>query len=248
MRSALFLKKRCLCGQVPAYIVKIKNLVTVMNYLWGFMITAGIVYAAFNGTLPEVTQAAVDSSKEAVTLCVTMTGVMSLWVGLMRIAEKAGIIQGAVRGLKPFLRFLFPDIPKGHTANQYIAENFIANVFGLGWAATPAGIRAVEELEKLEEERREGKIGNEPDGTAGRGRKKRKVPAVAKGTASNEMCTFLILNISSLQLIPVNMIAYRSQYGSVNPAAIVGPAIVATAVSTAVAAVYCKVRCRMRRG
>lgn len=79
----------------------------------------------------------------------------------------------------------------------------------------------MEELEKLEEERREGKCGNEPDGTAGRGRKKRKVSAVAKGTASNEMCTFLILNISSLQLIPVNMIAYRSQYGSVNPAVIV---------------------------
>jgi len=218
-----------------------------MNYLWGFMITAGIVYAAFNGTLPEVTQAAVDSSKEAVTLCVTMTGVMSLWVGLMRIAEKAGIIQGAVRGLKPFLRFLFPDIPKGHAANQYIAENFIANVFGLGWAATPAGIRAVEELEKLEEERREGKIGNEPDGTAGRGRKKRKVPAVAKGTASNEMCTFLILNISSLQLIPVNMIAYRSQYGSVNPAAIVGPAIVATMVSTLIAIMFCKIIERLGR-
>lgn len=99
----------------------------------------------------------------------------------------------------------------------------------------------MEELEKLEEERREGKCGNEPDGTAGRGRKKRKVSAVAKGTASNEMCTFLILNISSLQLIPVNMIAYRSQYGSVNPAGIVGPAIVATMVSTLVAIIYCKV-------
>lgn len=98
----------------------------------------------------------------------------------------------------------------------------------------------MEELEKLEEERREGKCGNEPDGTAGRGRKKRKVSAVAKGTASNEMCTFLILNISSLQLIPMNIIAYRSQYGSVNPTAIVGPGIVATAVSTLVAIVFCK--------
>ena len=197
-----------------------------MNYLWGFMITAGIVYAAFNGTLPEVTQAAVDSSKEAVTLCVTMTGVMSLWVGLMRIAEKAGIIQGAVRGLKPFLRFLFPDIPKGHAANQYIAENFIANVFGLGWAATPAGLKAMEELAKLENDRRRGRL---PE------------PVRKKGIASNEMCTFLIINISSLQLIPVNVIAYRSQYGSVNPAAIVGPGIVATAVSTVAAVVYCKV-------
>lgn len=201
-----------------------------MNYLWGFMITAGIVYAALNGTLPEVTQAAVDSSKEAVTLCITMTGVMSLWVGLMRIAEKAGIIQGAVRGLKPFLRFLFPRIPKEHAANQYIAENFIANVFGLGWAATPAGLKAMEKLAQLEEERRESRS-----------------EGVPKGTASNEMCTFLILNISSLQLIPVNIIAYRSQYGSVNPTAIVGPGIAATAVSTAVAVVFCKLMDRKRR-
>ncbi len=203
-----------------------------MNYLWGFMITAGIVYAAFNGTLPEVTQAAVDSSKEAVTLCVTMTGVMSLWVGLMRIAGKGGIIQGAVRGLKPFLRFLFPDIPKGHAANQYIAENFIANVFGLGWAATPAGLKAMEELAKLENDRRRGRL---PE------------PVRKKGIASNEMCTFLIINISSLQLIPVNVIAYRSQYGSVNPAAIVGPGIVATAVSTLVAVIFCKMMDGKRR-
>lgn len=97
-----------------------------MNYLWGFMITAGIVYAALTGTLPDVTQAAIESSKEAVTLCITMTGVMSLWVGLMRIAEKSGIIHNAVSRLKPFLRFLFPRIPKNHPANQYIAENFIA--------------------------------------------------------------------------------------------------------------------------
>ena len=89
-----------------------------MNYLWGFMMLAGIVYASFHGTLPEVTQAAVDSSKEAVTLCITMTGVMSLWVGLMRIAEHAGIISGAVRMLKPFLHFLFPNLPKNHPARD----------------------------------------------------------------------------------------------------------------------------------
>lgn len=164
-----------------------------MNYLWGLMIVSGIVYAALTGTLPEVTQAAIDSSKEAVTLCITMVGVMSLWVGLMRIAEKAGIIAGAVRWLKPFLRFLFPGIPKEHLANQYIAENFIANVFGLGWAATPAGLRAMEELSKLEDDRRRGRLPG---------------PVRKKGIASNEMCTFLIINISSLQLIPVNVIAY----------------------------------------
>ena len=203
-----------------------------MNYLWGLMIVSGIVYAALTGTLPEVTQAAIDSSKEAVTLCITMVGVMSLWVGLMRIAEKAGIIAGAVRWLKPFLRFLFPGIPKEHLANQYIAENFIANVFGLGWAATPAGLRAMEELSKLEEERRQGRLPG---------------PVRRKGIASNEMCTFLIINISSLQLIPVNVIAYRSQYGSVNPAGIVGAGIVATAVSTIVAVVYCKMMDGKRR-
>ncbi len=204
-----------------------------MNYLWGCMIVAGIVYAALTGSLPDVTQAAIDSSKEAVTLCVTMTGVMALWMGLMRIAEKSGIISSAVRCMKPILRILFPRIPKGHSANQYIAENFIANVFGLGWAATPAGIKAMEELAQLEKER-----GNQTylpeSGDIKSGRMER--------VASNEMCTFLILNISSLQLIPVNMIAYRQQYGSVNPAGIIAPAIVATFISTLTAVAYCKVR------
>ena len=153
----------------------------MLNYLWGFMIVIGIVYAAFTGKLPAVTNAALDSSKEAVTLCITMLGVMSLWVGLMRIAENCGIISGAARTLNPFLRFMFPKVPKGHKANEYISTNIIANVFGLGWAATPAGLKAMEELGELN------------------GRSK---------IASKDMCTFLILNVSSFQLIPVNMIAY----------------------------------------
>lgn len=197
-----------------------------MNLLWGFMIVVGVIFAAFNGTLPEVTEAAIGSAKEAVALCITMMGVMSLWVGVMRVAENAGIIEAATKKMSPFLRFLFPNIPKGHPANQYIATNMIANMFGLGWAATPAGLKAMEELAKLEEGRREGTL-------PGIGRE--------KGTASNEMCIFLIVNISSLQLISVNMIAYRSQYGSVNPAAVVGPGIVATAVSTLAAVVFCKI-------
>lgn len=229
-----------------------------MNYLWGFMILIGVVFAAFNGTLPEVTEAAVSSAKEAVALCITMMGVMSFWVGIMRIAENAGIIEGATKKLKPFLRFLFPNIPKDHPANRFIATNMIANVFGLGWAATPAGLRAMEELAKLEAERREAET--VPKGMlreqerkeykrryrGGRplGREQKAVPA---GVASNEMCTFLIINISSLQLISVNIIAYRSQYGSVNPAAIVGPGIVATFISTLTAIVYCKVRDWERR-
>lgn len=97
-----------------------------MNYLWAFMILAGVIFAAFNGTLPEVTNAALDSAKEAVTLCITMIGVMSFWVGLMRIAEKSGIIAGLSKKLHPFLHFLFPKLPETHAANEYIATNIIA--------------------------------------------------------------------------------------------------------------------------
>ena len=179
-----------------------------------------------------VTNAALDSSKEAITLCITMMGVMSFWVGLMEIATKAGIITAASRRIQPLIRFLFPDLPADHPAQEHITTNIIANVLGLGWAATPAGLRAMTELSKLEEDRRSGRL-------PGSVRK--------RGVASNEMCTFLILNISSLQLIPVNVIAYRSQYGSVNPTAIVGPGIVATAVSTIVAVLYCKMMDGKRR-
>ncbi len=213
-------------------IVKGEKRCEMLNYLWGIMLLVGVVYGAFQGRLPELTTAALDSAKDAVSLCITMTGVMSLWVGLMEIAQKSGMIRQAARKLQPFISFMFPEIPKGHKAREYITTNIIANIFGLGWAATPAGLKAMEALEELEEERRQGKVH-----TGGRSIR----TPLPKGTASNEMCTFLIINISSLQLIPVNIIAYRSQYGSVNPAVIVGPAIAATMVSTAVAIVYCKV-------
>lgn len=203
----------------------------MLNYLWAGMILLGIIFAAFTGRMPDITNAAIDSSKEAITLCITMMGVMSLWVGLMEIATKAGIIRAASRKIQPLIHFLFPRLPAGHPAEEYITTNIIANVLGLGWAATPAGLKAMEELGKLEEDRRRGKASG---------------PVQKKGIASNEMCTFLIINISSLQLIPVNVIAYRSQYGSVNPAAIVGAGIVATAVSTATAVAFCKVMDRKR--
>ncbi|MEY8483518.1 nucleoside recognition protein [Lachnospiraceae bacterium 48-21] len=203
----------------------------MLNYLWAGMILIGIIFAAFTGRMPDITNAALDSSKEAITLCITMMGVMSFWVGLMEIASKAGIIRGASRRIRPLVRFLFPELPGDHPAQEHITTNIIANVLGLGWAATPAGLRAMEELSKLEDDRRKGRL-------PGKARK--------KGIASNEMCTFLIINISSLQLIPVNVIAYRSQYGSVNPAGIVGAGIAATAVSTLVAVVYCKVMDRKR--
>lgn len=204
----------------------------MLNYLWAGMILIGIIFAAFNGRMPDITNAALDSSKEAITLCITMMGVMSFWVGLMEIAAKAGIIRSASRKIRPFVKFLFPELPADHPAQEHITTNIIANVLGLGWAATPAGLRAMEALSKLEEDRRRGLLPG---------------PVRKRGIASNEMCTFLIINISSLQLIPVNVIAYRSQYGSVNPAAIVGPGIAATAVSTVAAVIYCKVMEGKRR-
>ena len=204
----------------------------MLNYLWAGMILVGVVFGAFNGRMQDITNAALDSSKEAVTLCITMIGVMAFWTGIMEIASRAGIIQMASRKMRPLIRFLFPGMPEGHRAEEHIATNFIANFLGLGWAATPAGLRAMEELGKLEDDRRAGRAAG---------------PARKKGIASNEMCTFLIINISSLQLIPVSVIAYRSQYGSANPAAIVGAGIVATAVSTGVAVVFCKMMDRRRR-
>ena len=201
----------------------------MLNYIWAGMIIIGVVYGAFTGRMTEITNAALDSSKEAVTLCITMMGVMSFWVGMMEIATKAGIIQSASRMIAPFIRFLFPRIPEDHKAREYITTNMIANFLGLGWAATPAGLKAMEELAKLEEDRRKGRL----PGTVRK-----------RGFASNEMCTFLIINISSLQLIPMNIIAYRSQYGSTNPAVIVGPGIIATAISTVIAILYCKIKDR----
>ncbi len=186
----------------------------MLNYIWGFMIIVGILFGALNGTIPDITDAALNSAKDAVTLCITMTGVMSLWVGLMEIAKNTGLISSITKKIQPFIDFMFPNIPKGHIAREHISTNIIANVLGLGWAATPAGLKAMEALPELN-----------------KGRK----------TASTEMCTFLIINISSLQLIPVNVIAYRSQYGSVNPVGIVGPALLATICSTLAGILFAKI-------
>lgn len=175
------------------------------------MLLAGIIVAAFTGRTGEVGTAAIDSSKEAVTLCIAMLGVMSMWTGIMNIAKKAGLIDAMTRALRPALRFLFPDIPAGHIANEYIAANIIANVLGLGWAATPYGLKAMEQMKELN---RGGNV------------------------ASADMCTFLIINVSSLQLIPVNIIAYRSQYGSVSPTSIIGMGMVATLISTAAGVLF----------
>ena len=159
-----------------------------MNYLWGGMILVGVVYAAMTGNLGAVTDQALASAKEAVSLCLTMTGAMAFWVGLMKIAEKGGMVNRAASAMGPILRFLFPSVPENSTAARYMATNMVSN------------------------------------------------------QATDAMCDFLIINISSLQLIPVNIIAYRSQYGAVSPAAIVGPAIIATSISTLAAVIFIKLR------
>ena len=160
----------------------------------------------------------------------------------MEVAGEAGVIAGLTRLIAPFMRFLFPQIPKGHRAWDSLSANFVANILGLGWAATPAGLRAMSDLEELERARGN----NEFVVTAASGSLGSLQNCEARA-ASNEMCTFLVMNISSLQLIPVNIIAYRSQYGSANPAAVIAPAIVATFFSTVVAVVYCKIMHRKQR-
>ena len=185
----------------------------MLNYIWAFMIAIGILYGAFTGNIEAVSDAALSSAKEAVDLCITMLGVMGLWVGLMEIARKSGLIARLTRGIQPFVTFMFPGLPQKHAAREYISTNLIANILGLGWACTPAGLKAMEALQELNEEtcaRAQAAAGIQtleklPEGFAGKAGMDPKV-------ASDEMCNFLILNISSLQLIPVSIIAYRSQY------------------------------------
>ena len=182
------------------------------------MILAGLIVSSFNGKITTLSDTILSSSKEAVELCILMFGIVGLWSGLMNIALSLGITTQLQNLLTPFLTFLFPNL-KNQKAKEYISTNIVANILGLGWAATPSGLKAMEELQK-----------DNPD----------------KNTATNEMCSFLILNISSLQLIPINIIAYRSQYGSVNPSKILIPGLIATLGSTIVAVIYIKWKDRKR--
>lgn len=199
----------------------------MMDMLWAGMILIGVLFSAINGNLDVLTKETLSSAGEAVSVCITMLGVMGLWMGLMNVAKKAGLLDKLTKGLGPVVSFLFPYIPKEHPARIHISTNLVANILGLGWACTPAGLKAMEALAQLETDRR-------MKGTGARAQK--------EGTASDEMCDFLILNISSLQLIPVNMIAYRMQYGSVNPTAIIVPAVAATFLSTLTAVVFMTLR------
>lgn len=207
---------------------------TEMAYLWGGMLLIGIVYGVLAGNVDEVTKAFVSCSGEAVSLCISMAGITAMWTGMMRIAESSGLVAGLADKMRPLIRFLFPNLNTESKAAHYICLNFLSNVLGLSWASTSSGLCAMKELKELQLRKESTVAGTAHD------RKKNGIGNIGI-IASSEMCTFLIINVSSLQLIPVNMIAYRAKYGSADPTAIVGPAILATAVSTAVAVIFCKV-------
>lgn len=192
----------------------------MINYLWAFMILVGIAYAAISGNLSDVTLSIISESKAAINLGITLFGIISMWTGVMKIAEKVGLIDSLTRKLSPVLTFLFPRLNKNSLARKYIATNLIANVLGLSYAATPPGLKAMKELQKINKD---------------------------KEVASTEMITFLIINISSVQLISMNMIAYRTEYGSANPAEIIGPSLFATAISTIVGVIFVKIMMKVSK-
>ena len=194
----------------------------MLNFLWAGMILLGVAYGAAAGRIEDVSNGFIEGGGEAVSLCITMLGIVSLWTGVMEIARKSGLIAGLKKKIAPLIKWLFPDVPPEHPASEYIAINLIANFCGLGWAATTAGLKAMEALAALQDERAGHHVTN----------------------ASDAMCAFLIINISSIQLIPVNIIAYRAEYGSVNPAAIIIPGIIATTISTLAGVIFCKIKYR----
>lgn len=176
----------------------------MVNIVWALMAIIGIIYAMLNGTMDKVNQSIFDSASETITLVISLCSVLIFWLGMMRIAEKAGLLEGLARMFRPIVKKLFPEIPDNHPAMGYILANFSANLFGLGNAATPMGIKAMQELKKLE-------------GT---------------DKASNSMITFLVINTSSITLIPTTIIAIRMQYDSANPTEIVGSTLLASLCTT----------------
>ena len=186
----------------------------MLNYIWASMILIGIFVGMITGSLDSVGQSALDSATEAITVAIAMLGIMSLWTGLMKIAENSGLIDSLTNSMGFILKYLFPKFKKGSLVLKYISTNIIANILGLGWAATPAGLKAMEEMQKLNPN---------PE------------------RATKEMCMFLIINMSSLQLVTISVIAFRSQYGSNSPSEIIGPGILVTFISSIFAIIFAKI-------
>ncbi|MEH7484679.1 nucleoside recognition domain-containing protein [Neobacillus drentensis] len=176
----------------------------MVNYIWVFMTVVGFIFALFNGTMAEVNKAIFDGAKEAVTLCIGLISVLVFWLGMMRIAEESGLLERLSKLFRPLVKRLFPEVPVSHPAMGYILSNMISNMFGLGNAATPLGIKAMEELKKLNG---------------------------GKDSASRSMVTFLAINTASITIIPTTVIAIRMNYHSASPTEIVVPTIIATIIS-----------------
>lgn len=185
----------------------------MINIIWLAFIVIGVVVAGINGNVEVVTEAAIDYADIAVELSLGLIGVMTLWLGIMKIAEESGLVKALGRALKPIMRPLFPDVPEDHPAMGAMVMNMAANMLGLGNAATPLGLKAMHELQEINKE---------------------------KDTASNAMVTFLAINTSSVTLVASSVIAYRNAAGSANPAEIIGPTIIATLTSTVAAVIAVK--------
>ncbi|MDM5316056.1 nucleoside recognition domain-containing protein [Fictibacillus sp. b24] len=177
----------------------------MVNYIWVGMMVIGFIVAGINGTMDKVNEAIFTSAKEAVTLSFGMISILVFWLGIMKIAEKGGLLDVLAILFRPIVKRLFPDIPKDHPAQGYILSNMAANLLGLGNAATPMGIKAMEQL---------------------------KILNGGKNEASRSMITLLAINTSSITLIPTTIIAIRMSYNSQSPTDIVAPTLIATAIST----------------
>jgi len=185
----------------------------MLNYIWFGLMAVSLVVATFNGTAEAVTKATVDSASTAVTIAIGLVGVMTLWLGMMKIAEAAGLVTVLGRALRPVLRWMFPEVPAEHPAAGAIVVAIAANMLGLNNAATPLGIKAMEDLQELNGD---------------------------KETATNPMVTFMAMTTSGVQLIPSSMIALLAAAGSTNPTAIIAPGLVATFIGTVAAVVAAK--------
>src|SRR5262245_8225583 len=191
----------------------------MLNYIWLTLILLSVLIGGFDHKLKEVGDGAVKGAESAVTLSLGLIGVMAVWLGMMRLAEKAGLVQILARLLRPALRRLFPDVPVEHAAMGSMVLNIAANMLGLVNAATPLGLRAMKDLESLNR---------------------------SPGTATNAMCTFLAINTGSVQLIPITAIAVLAAAGSTHPSAIVGTALLATTCSSAAGLIAVKLLERWR--
>ncbi|MDX9872600.1 MAG: nucleoside recognition domain-containing protein [Clostridia bacterium] len=180
----------------------------MINMIWLVMIASGIVLASVQGRPDVVTQAAFQSSQAAVKYSLELIGVMSFWLGMMKIAEEAGLIKSLAKILKPLTRLLFPSVSPEHPAMGAILMNLSANILGLGNAATPFGLKAMQELQSINKD---------------------------KETATDAMCTFLALNTGCITLMPTMIIAVRLAAGAKDPADIIGTTIFATTIGMTVA-------------